>query len=81
MQIRARVTSLHSILIKNFGTRGKIDFIGYSATSDRLYKYLLTYHNYSIKIANAQLLTNKYLMAVVHALLSMFGVAGLSDIL
>ena len=52
MQKRARVTGLHPILIKNFDTRGQIDLIDYSTTPNGPYKYLLTYHDHSIKIAN-----------------------------
>ena len=81
MQKRARVTGLYPILTKNFGIRGQIDLINYSTTPDRPYKYLLTYHAYSIKVVNAQSLTNKYLMAIVYALLSMFGVTGPLNIL
>ena len=78
---RTRVAGLRPILTKNFGTRGQIDLIDYSATPDGPCKCLLTYCDHGIKIANARPLTTKHLMAVASALQSMFGVTGSPDIL
>ena len=72
---------MHPILGKNFGVREEIDLIDYSVTPNRLYKYLLTYCDHSIKIANAQPLTNKHLITIACALLSIFGATGPLDIL
>ena len=73
---RTYVAGSQPILTKNFGTRGQIDLINYSATPDGPCKCLLCYCNHRIKVANCRPLTNKDLMAVAHSLLSMFGVTG-----
>ena len=64
------------MLINNFGTRGQIDLIGYSATPNGPCKYLLCYRDNSIKLANHKPLTSKYLIVIACGLLSMFSVTG-----
>ena len=78
---RTRVAGLRPILTKNFGTRGQIDLIYYSATPDGPRKCLLACCDHGMKIANAKPLTAKHLIAAAHGLLSVFAVMGPLDLL
>ena len=55
--------------------------VDYSTARDGLHEHLLCYCDHDIKIANCRLLTNKYLMAVACALLSIFWVTSPLDVL
>ena len=67
------------ILLKNLGTRGKIDLINYSAIPDRLCN--LACCNHSTKLAYTRPLASRNSIVVAHTLLSMLSVTSLPDIL
>ena len=54
---KARVAGMRLMLTKNFGARGQVDLIDYSATPDSPQKYLLNYRDHGIKIATAKPVT------------------------